>query len=101
MRKNRKNARLSRAPSRKFDFLLVLSQEHNAVVTTEAEAHGHTAHGDYSGFTRLDGFADDSLRLRDEAELFQKSFCKFFYSHGDNIYKIVVSGWWLGFNYEL
>ena len=56
-----------------------------ALVTAKAKAYGHTAHGNDGRIARLDRFTDDSLRLSNETELFQKSFCKFFDSHGLNI----------------
>jgi len=55
------------------------------LVATKAKANGHAAHRHDGCFARLDRFTNDSFRLRDVAELFQKSFCKFFNSHILNI----------------
>ena len=65
----------------------------NATGSTEApppakaETHRDATYGNHRRFARLNGLTNNRFRLGNEAELFQKSFCKFFDSHVLNIIK--------------
>ena len=58
-----------------------------AGVTSKTEPYGYATYGNHRRFARLDRLANDCFRLGNEAEFFQKSFCKFFNSHIFNITK--------------